>query len=111
MQSTINAEYRILAGIAYCIWPLSILIVATTMKREKFLRYHGYQALFLGICLSVGYLVIGAFLKFIPLIGPLTLNLIKLLWFLLVLFLGYRCFIGDYFRVPLIYDLAQGTME
>jgi len=106
-----SIESKMLAGISYIIWPLSLLIVLTLLKKDRFLRFHGYQALFLGLLSFVLYLVGGAFLRVIPVIGPLTYRMVVLLWFLFVLFLGYRCLSGDYFRIPVIYEMAQGYME
>ena len=110
-MKTLGIEMRLLAGATYLFWPLSLLIVLTTLKKDSFLRFHGYQALFLGICASVTYLVGGAFLKLIPFLGPLILRLAVAIWVLFVLFLAYRCSRGDFFRVPLIYELAEGSME
>jgi uncharacterized membrane protein len=110
-METLSTEYRILGSISYLVWPVSLLIVLTTFKKDKFLRFHGYQSLYLGIFGSVLWLVGGALLRIIPLIGILVFNCLAVAWFLLLLLLTYRCFHGEYFRVPLIYDLAQGNME
>jgi uncharacterized membrane protein len=110
-MGTIRSEYRIMAGVCYVIWPLSLYIVMTGLKKDKFLKYHGYQALFLGICGFVFYLVAGALIRIIPVIGVLLFNLMVLVWILFVGYLFYRCLKGEYFKVPLIYDLAQGNME
>ncbi|MGE5583061.1 MAG: DUF4870 domain-containing protein [Bacillota bacterium] len=107
----VSTEYRILGSISYLFWPLSILIVATRLKKDRFLRFHGYQALFLGIFGSVLWLVGGALLRIIPLFGVLAFNILVVVWFLFLLLLTYRCFLGEYFKIPLIYDLAQGNME
>lgn len=110
-METISSEYRILAGVCYVIWPLSLYIVMTEFKKEKFLRFHGYQALFLGISGFVFYLVAGALIRIIPVIGVPVFNLMILVWVLFVGFLFFRCLKGEYFKVPLIYNLAQGNME
>ena len=111
MMETTTLETRILAAVSYLIWPASLLIVLTKIRKDPFLRYHGYQALFFGICCMVVYLVVGALLRIIPVIGSLIFNLLVLGWVLLVIFLAIRSLQGEYFRIPLIYDLAQGVME
>lgn len=107
----VSIEYRFLGSFSYLIWPLSLFIVATRLKKDRFLRFHGYQALFLGIFGSVLWLVGGAFLRVIPVIGVLVFNILVIIWVLFLLLLMYRCFQGEYFKIPLIYDLAQGNME
>ncbi len=110
MKKTI-LEYRILGSISYLIWPVSILIVATGYKKDEFLRFHGYQALYLGIFGSVLWLVGGALLRIIPVIGLFTFNILMIGWILFLVLLAFRCLQGEYFKIPLIYDLAQGVME
>jgi uncharacterized membrane protein len=110
-METLSTEYRILGSVSYIIWPLSLLIVLTTFKKDKFLRFHGYQALYLGILGSVLWLVGGALLRVIPIFGVLAFDVLATIWFLFLLLLTFRCFHGEYFRVPLVYDLAQGNME
>jgi uncharacterized membrane protein len=110
-METVSTEYRLLGSISYLIWPLSLVIVFTTFKKDKFLRFHGYQTLYLGILGSVLWLVGGALLRVIPVIGILVFNGLAIIWFLFLFLLCYRCFHGEYFRIPLVYDLAQRNME
>ncbi len=110
-METLSTEYRLLGSISYLIWPLSLVIVLTTFKRDKFLRFHGYQALYLGILGSVLWLLGGPLLRIIPLFGFFLFNTLAIVWFLFLFLLCYRCYHGDYFKVPFIYDLAQRNME
>ncbi len=110
-METLSTEYRLLGSVSYLIWPLSLIIVLTTFKRDKFLRFHGYQALYLGILGSVLWLLGGPLLRIIPIFGVLVFNSLAIVWFLFLFLLCYRCYQGDYFKVPLIYDLAQRNME
>ena len=110
-METVNNESKWLAGFSYLFWPLSLAIVATRLKKERFLRFHGYQALFLGICGSVVYLVAGPVIRLIPVFGGAIMRTAVIFWLLLIIYLAYRCTLGEYFKVPLIYDLAQGNME
>lgn len=110
-METLSTEYRLLGSISYIIWPVSLIIVLTTFKRDKFLRFHGYQSLYLGILGSVLWLLGGALLRIIPIFGISVFNFLAVIWFLFLILLGFRCYHGEYFRVPLIYDLAQRNME
>ncbi|HOJ77358.1 MAG TPA: DUF4870 domain-containing protein [Bacillota bacterium] len=108
---TITHEYRLLAAFSYLFWPFSLLLVLTMYKKDRFLRFHGYQALFLGICGTVFYLVGGGLLYIIPFFGVLINKALLIVWFIFTLLLAFRCFQGEKFKIPVIYDLAYGVME
>lgn len=110
-MKTVSARHKLLAGMSYFFWPLSILIVATKLKKDPFLRFHGYQALILGICGSVFYLVSGGFLRLIPGLGPSLFNLLASVWIVLAAFFAIRCLLGEYFKVPFIYHVAHWDMD
>lgn len=110
-MAAVSTEYRVMAGISYLFWPLSLIIVLTNYKKDRYLRYHGYQSLYFGICCTVCYLVVGGFMQMIPFIGVLFNKAVLVFWFLFIIYLFYRCLQGDLFRIPMIYDLAHGVME
>jgi uncharacterized membrane protein len=110
-MSEVKTEYRLLAALSYLLWPVSLLIVMTRLKSESFLRYHGYQSLSLGLGGLAVYLILGLFLQVIPFFGILLFNSLIILGYFFLIFLAYRSMRGEYFRIPLIYDLARGVME
>jgi uncharacterized membrane protein len=110
-MSEMKSEYRLLAALSYLLWPVSLMIVMTRLKSEPFLRYHGYQGLSLGLCGFAVFLILGALLQVLPFFGMLLFNSLFILWFFFLIFLAYRSMRGEYFRVPLIYDLVRGMME
>jgi uncharacterized membrane protein len=110
-MGTVTPEARVLTAVAYLLWPVSLILVLTRLRRDRFIRYHGYQSLFLGIVCFVVYLVVGSFLRVIPVFGEVILRITVLGWIVFVVFLAIRSLQGEYFKVPLIYDLAAGVME
>lgn len=110
-MATVSLEYRTLAALSYLVWPVSLVIVLTAYRQDRFLRFHGYQALYFGLCSTVIYLVVGGFLQIIPIIGYVLFKGLVLGWLVLVALLMRRSWQGEFFRVPLIYDLARGVME
>jgi uncharacterized membrane protein len=110
-MKTVSVRHKILAVIAYFFWPFSILIVATKLKKDQFLRFHGYQALILGICGSVFYLVSECFLRMIPGLGHSLFNLLAYFWVCLAVFLAFRCWLGECFKVPFVYHVAHWDMD
>lgn len=110
-MEVLQMEHKILAGISYLIWPLCLLVILTNLKKIRFLRFHAYQTLFLGLVGFVLYLVVGAFLGLIPVVGGILLKIAVVLWISFQIYFFYCCLQGEYFKIPLIYDLAQGNME
>jgi uncharacterized membrane protein len=104
-MKTVSVRHKILAVIAYFFWPFSILIVATKLKKDQFLRFHGYQALILGICGSE------CFLRMIPGLGHSLFNLLAYFWVCLAVFLAFRCWLGECFKVPFVYHVAHWDMD
>lgn len=111
MSNENQDNLRWLAAASYIVWPLSLVIVLTQIKSERFLRFHGYQSLALGISGLVLYLMLGLFLHLVPLVGMLLYRALVVLWLLFEVFLAYRCYKGELFRIPWLYDLMRGVME
>ncbi len=110
-MGTAAPEARVLTAVAYLVWPVSLILVLTGLRRDRFIRYHGYQSLFLGIVCFVVYLVVGSFVRIIPVFGEIILRIMVLGWIVFIVLLAIRALQGEYFKVPLIYDLAEGIME
>ncbi len=94
---------RILAAVGYPIWIVALIaILIEPYKNEKFVRFHGYQALALGIAAWVVLFVIG-FIPFVDLLSPL-------LWLAMLIYqivLAVRAYNGAYFEVPVVYGFIK----
>lgn len=91
---------KILAALGYVFWLIALIMVLTDPgKKDPFVRYHAWQALFFGIAL----IIIGL----VPFIGWLAAFV---LWIVGVYF-AIQTYSGKYFEVPVIYGLAKKYME
>jgi uncharacterized membrane protein len=105
---------KIIAALAYMFLPAIIFLFIEPYKRNRFVRFHCFQAIFL----TVAGIVIGGILKIaaailflIPLLGPLVVVLawivIGLAWFILWVVLVLKALQGEILKLPYIGDFAE----
>jgi uncharacterized membrane protein len=71
---------RLLAALGYPIWLVALVIVVSDLKKDPFMRHHGWTALFWGIAWFVLWIV-ATILSGVPFLGFLTgLLAFPLLW-------------------------------
>ncbi|MFN7991712.1 MAG: hypothetical protein U0R44_06165 [Candidatus Micrarchaeia archaeon] len=92
-------DSRLWAGIGYPIWLLPILVLVTDKKNDKWLLFHAYQALLLGVAIFI-VVSITSFFLLGCIIWPLA--------FLAQLYFGYKAYKGERFKLPMIGDMAEG---
>jgi uncharacterized membrane protein len=114
---TTGGENRLLAALGYPIWIVALVVIATDLKKDPFLRYHGWQALFWGIgwfALWVALTVVGFFVSFVPLLGALfgfvTGVALWLAWLVLSVLFAVRAYQGERFEVPVVANWARRYM-
>jgi len=112
-----SSENRLLAALSYPIWIVALVVVLTDLKRDPFLRYHGWQALFWGIAwfvLWVGLSVVGTVLSFVPFLGVLFSflagTLLFLAWVVLSVLYAVRAYQGQRFEIPVVTNAARKYM-
>jgi uncharacterized membrane protein len=99
-QPAVNMEEKLWAGISYI--PL-VAIVALIIKPESgFIKLHGRQGLLIFL---IFFFCI--FVYLVPFIGPLFGGLIQLALFVLGVFSMYQAFVGNWWKIPVIGDLAE----
>lgn len=113
-EPRVSRDDRLLAGLAYPFWPLVFLLVYLSPEKRavRFLRYHSYQALFLGLGLWGGGIVVrtlAALLGRNPLFGLMLYPFVKILgWvsLILVLISMFGAWRGQYTRLPFVTEFA-----
>jgi uncharacterized membrane protein len=94
---------KLLAALGYPIWIVALIaILIDPYKDEKFVKFHGYQALALGVAGWVIIFVIG----FIPIVDLIT----PLLWLVLLvyqIYLAVQAYNGKYFEVPGVFGFVK----
>lgn len=83
------------------------LIFLFMEKENRFIRFHALQAVFLGVFL----LIINIAISFIPLIGWIISLLMGPIVLFLMIFMMYKSYKGEYFKLPVIGDLAEKQLD
>jgi uncharacterized membrane protein len=102
-----------MAALSYIIGILAIIILVTDMKKSRYMRFHGFQALFLivtWIIFSIAVSVIGA----LPVIGMLTLivgPLGGLALLILAIILAVKAYNKQDMEVPVLTKLARDQAD
>ncbi len=117
-METTPSENRLLAALGYPIWIIALVVVLTEMKKDPFMRYHGWQALFWGIAwfvLWVGLTIVNTFLSFVPILGVifgfLTGSIFFVVWLVVSLVYAVRAYRGERFEIPVVTDFARTYMR
>jgi uncharacterized membrane protein len=94
----------------FTIIPAIIFLVVEPYNRDRFVRFHAFQCLFLAAGLFGFFLVLGIFamIPFIGwLVGLLLFPLLGLAAFVVVVFCMYKAYKNEKFMLPVIGKLAE----
>jgi uncharacterized membrane protein len=102
---------NVAGALAYLtIIPAIIFLVAEPYNKDRFVRFHSFQCLFLAAASFVIFFGLGIF-SMIPvlgwLVGILLFPLLGLAMFVLVLFTMYKAYNNEKFMLPVIGKLAE----
>jgi len=110
MEETKGKENRLLAALGYPIWIIALIIIVTDMKRDPFLRLHGWTALFWGIAWFVVWVALQVFVR-IPFLGWLiflfTAPIFWLAWLILSVYYAVQAYNGKEFSIPFVSSYAR----
>ena len=103
VSQTGGLESNIAAALAY-LWLVAILwLVLEPYNKDRFIRFHSFQALAFGIV----WFVLNMVLSFIPFIGWLLLLPLGLLGLILWLVCLFKAFSKQWFKITIIGDWAM----
>jgi uncharacterized membrane protein len=112
--SIVKLGNKILAAVAYLFLPAIIFLFIKPYKRDQFLRFHGFQAIFFwgaalltGIALKVAAVILFHIPRFGPLIIYLAGIVLVLAWFILWVVLVLKALQGEIFKLPYIGEMAE----
>ena len=93
-----------LAGAVAYLWITAIIfLLVEPYSRDKFVRFHSLQALFLGLASIAGHIV----LSLIPILGWTLMPLWSLLVLVLALIAAVRAYQGQTWSIPVIGTFAE----
>ena len=103
-----------MGAVAYItIIPAILFLVLEPYNKNRFIRFHSFQCLFLGLTafvLSIGNMILGFIIGFIPVIGW-VISLILAFAIPIAIFAAWliavlKAYQGQEYRLPIIGDLA-----
>ena len=108
----VNDTSKIVAAISICIWPVAIFaIIAEPYKSEKFVKFHAFQGLVLGIAASlIGWLLSTLVWSMFWTAAFALAPIISLFWIVVgiyFIFLAVKVYNGTYVEVPVVYGIVK----
>jgi uncharacterized membrane protein len=89
--------------LAYLLIPAIIFLVMEPYNRNKFIRFHSFQAIFL----EIGWLIVNAVLGILAFLGIFLLPILWLGFTILWVVCLIKAYQNQIFKLPLIGDIAE----
>jgi uncharacterized membrane protein len=112
--SSSGLQPNLAAALAYLLTVITGIIFFVIEKENKYVRFHAMQAILFGAAWIVLWIVLGIIstaLWFVPVIGWIINALVYLALglggFILWLFLMYKAYQGERFKLPIVGDIAE----
>lgn len=97
-------EPNVAALLAYLFWiPAILWLVIEPYSKDRFIRFHSLQALFLGLV----WFVLSIVLSLIPIIGWILLIFLPLAAIGLAIYCAIKAYNKSWFKLPVIGDFAE----
>lgn len=96
-------ESNLAAALAY-LWIVAIIFLfLEPYNKDRFIRFHCFQALFLGL----GFIVLSIALNLIPFVGWALGSLLWLLYVVAAILTALKAYNQEMYKLPVIGDLAE----
>ena len=106
-KSSTGLEANLAAALAYLLGPITGILFLVLEKESKFVRFHAMQSTITFIVLFVVSLILGM----IPILGWLLLIPLQFAVLILWLFLMFKAFKGEKFKLPTVGDMAERQVQ
>jgi uncharacterized membrane protein len=106
-KTTLGLNENIEALLCYLVIWFSGLIFIFVEKENKFVRFHAIQSLVAFLPLFIAYYILRA----IPLIGGFLSFIAGVLEFVLWIFMMYKAYKGEKFKLPFAGDFAEQQVD
>ena len=95
---------NVAALLAYLLWiPAILWLVMDPYKKDRFIRFHSFQALFLGLA----WFALSIALTVLPTLVWLLLLSLPFAAIAVVIVCAYKAYKNEWFKIPVIGDLAE----
>jgi len=106
---------KLLAALGYPIWIVALIaILIDPYKNEKFVKFHGIQALGFAVTIVVAWVVVvilNIILAFIPYVGWIIAMLLSwVLWIgviVVAIMWAVKAYNGQYAEMPVVYGIVK----
>ncbi len=114
METTTNPQSRPIAAVSYLLFFVSglILLNVDPYDKDDYIRFHARQSILFSVAVVAVWIVVAVFINVLP--GPLG-RFLAGVWQLLSIalavfwvFLMYKAFTGERYRIPYLADWAEG---
>jgi uncharacterized membrane protein len=105
-KTSLGIDENIEAALCYFLGFITGVLFFVLEKESKFVRFHAMQSIAVFIGLFVVNIILGIILA-ISVVGFMLFPLIYLIELLLWIFLMYKAYKGDTFKLPVVGDFAE----
>lgn len=105
-KSTTGLDPNMAAALAYLLWPVSSIILLLVEKENKYVRFHAMQATLVAGALIVLYIVLALIIVGLALY-PIILIAQVILW----VFMMFKAFSGEQYKLPWFGDFAEKQLQ
>ncbi len=100
--SSTGLEPKLAGLLTYLFGPVTGILFLVLEKQSTFVRFHAMQS----TLTFVGLFVLSVVLRIIPLLGGILWGVLGLLQLVLWVFLMFKAFRGESYRLPVVGDMA-----
>jgi uncharacterized membrane protein len=114
MENLTNPQSRPIAALAYLLGFVTglVFLYLEPYSKDDYVRYHARQSIIFSVAVIVASVIVSVFVAVLPGgLGRLLLGVWRLISFLLALFwlfLMYKAYSGERYRIPHLADWADG---
>ena len=94
---------NVAGALAYLFIPAIIFLMVEPYNKSKFVRFHAYQGVILGVVSILGHIV----LTIIPIIGWIMLPFFSLAIFVLAIIAAVKAWGNNMWKIPVIGNMAE----
>ncbi len=111
---------NVAALLCYILWPVAcfFFLMVGPYNKDKFVRFHAFQAVFLGLAgigVAIALSIMTSILGLVPVLGWIVSFLAWILFGIgligLVIFVMYKAYNGERYRILVVGDLAARQSE
>ena len=112
--------YNVAGMLCYILWPVACIffLLIGPYNRNRFVRFHAFQAIFLGLAavlVAVALQIMTSILALIPIIGWIVSGLAWIAYgitlLILIIMLMYKAYNGEQYDIAVIGNLARQQSE